>query len=41
MTHYQEPYGYPVPGGYLGWVERDKRMMLFETEQAYYEYIGC
>ena len=30
--------GYPVESGYYGYV--NDHYMLFETEDAYYEYIG-
>ena len=30
--------GYPVDGGYMGYV--DGNYMLFETEEAYYRYIN-
>lgn len=29
--------GYPTPNGYMGYV--DGKYMLFETEEAYYEYM--
>lgn len=35
-----EPYGYPVNAGYLGWVKKEHTMRLFATEQEYYDYIG-
>lgn len=35
----EEPYGYPVYAGYLGWVKKERTMRLFATEQEYYEYI--
>lgn len=36
---YREPYGYPVPDGYLGWVKRIGDFMLFSTEGDYLDYI--
>lgn len=36
----QEPYGYPVDSGYIGYVERYHRMMKFATEGEYLEYIS-
>lgn len=38
-NNYQEPYGYPVSNGYLGWVERIGDFMLFSTETDYLDYI--
>lgn len=35
-----EPYGYPVADGYLGWIKEEHTMRLFATEDEYYEYIG-
>ena len=36
----KEPYGYYTQHGYKGYVERLKRFILFETLEAYYDYIG-
>ena len=36
----KEPYWYYVGNGYKGYVERLKRFILFETLEAYYDYIG-
>lgn len=33
-----EPYGYVVQAGYIGYV--DGKKMLFETEEAYKSYIS-
>ena len=33
-----EPYGYVVQAGYIGYVDGHK--MLFETEEAYISYIS-
>lgn len=35
-----EPYGYLVGFGYMGWVEELSSYILFATEQEYEEYIG-
>ena len=32
--------GYPIATGYMGYVPWYGRYMLFETEDAYYEYIN-
>ena len=40
MAESQEPYGYVVDSGYMGYVEREHKWMLFETEEAYEEYIS-
>ena len=31
--------GYVVQRGYMGWIEEEKRYMLFATEDEYYEYL--
>ena len=31
--------GYPVPSGYMGWVERFNKYMLFASERDYREYV--
>lgn len=34
-----EPYGYSVGSGYMGYVSWLNRMILFSTEEEYLEYI--
>lgn len=36
----QEPKGYPTGYGWRGWVEAERRWMLFATESEYLEYIS-
>ena len=32
--------GYPVPEGYRGWIDHEKRYRLFDTEGEYREFIA-
>lgn len=32
--------GYPVAGGYMGWIEEEGRYMLFANEGDYDEYVA-
>lgn len=31
--------GYIVPGGYMGWIDNEKRYQLFSCEQDYIEFM--
>lgn len=36
----QDPKGYPVPYGWVGYIQSEQRWMTFATEQEYLEYIS-
>lgn len=39
-TQTKKPKGYIVPNGYMGYVSRENRYILFATETDYLDYIA-